>query len=263
MEEAGSAIGHGIKDGTRETKGGISMGKEGYKKYHEESQTNLKENQVAMYAPFGPTIFQARWPAPFIQYMNEWMDTVVADPDLRKSYDHSSKLAGNLRHEMRMEEDMWKYKPPSEKFNMGEWLGHLVNNYIKKVSTGLSSGAKAAKGDVEMKEFNIIDGWINDQYAGDFNPLHKHGGDISSVTFLKVPESIVNGTEKDEAGYLLFSDGRFQKYCAMNFVQPPAVGMVYIFPHWLVHTVYPFRGEGVRRSMSFNAKVITNHADWN
>ena len=32
----------------------------------------------------------------------------------------------------------------------------------------------------------------------------------------------------------------------------PAVGKFVMFPAWLQHMVYPFRGEGLRRSMSFN-----------
>jgi len=232
--------------------------------YNKQAHTILKENQIGFFTPFGPTIFQARWPAPYIQYMNDWMDKVVADQDLTKAYDHSRHLAGNLRHEMRMEQDMWKYKPSSEKFSMADWVGNLINNYIAKIFTTLSVDSKGTDGkNLEMKGCNIIDAWINDQYAGDFNPLHKHGGDVSSVTFLKVPESIVKGTEKDQAGYLLFSDGRFQQYISTHFVQPPAVGIIYLFPSWLLHTVYPFRGEGARRSMSFNSNVTTNHGDWN
>ena len=38
----------------------------------------------------------------------------------------------------------------------------------------------------------------------------------------------------------------------------PVAGHLYIFPSWLLHTVYPFVGKGERRSLSFNSsfKVI-------
>ena len=36
----------------------------------------------------------------------------------------------------------------------------------------------------------------------------------------------------------------------------PEVGDFYFFPHYLMHTVYPFKGtKDERRSISFNAKV--------
>ena len=35
----------------------------------------------------------------------------------------------------------------------------------------------------------------------------------------------------------------------------PEVGHFYLFPNYLMHTVYPFNEEGERRSISFNAKI--------
>jgi hypothetical protein len=35
------------------------------------------------------------------------------------------------------------------------------------------------------------------------------------------------------------------------------VGWLHIFPSTLGHSVYPFRGKGERRSLSFNADVIS------
>ena len=33
----------------------------------------------------------------------------------------------------------------------------------------------------------------------------------------------------------------------------PITGHLYMFPSWLLHTVYPFIGKGERRSRSFNS----------
>ena len=35
----------------------------------------------------------------------------------------------------------------------------------------------------------------------------------------------------------------------------PTVGKFYLFPHYLMHTVYPFNADGERRSLSFNTEV--------
>ena len=35
----------------------------------------------------------------------------------------------------------------------------------------------------------------------------------------------------------------------------PHVGQLFVFPNWLLHQVYPFRGKGIRRSISFNVSV--------
>ena len=37
-----------------------------------------------------------------------------------------------------------------------------------------------------------------------------------------------------------------------TFSTNPIPGMLYIFPSNLLHTVYPFKGDGERRSIAFN-----------
>ena len=40
-----------------------------------------------------------------------------------------------------------------------------------------------------------------------------------------------------------------------NILAKPKVGDFYLFPNYLFHTVYPFKGAEERRSVSFNAKI--------
>ena len=35
----------------------------------------------------------------------------------------------------------------------------------------------------------------------------------------------------------------------------PKVGDFYLFPNYMMHSVYPFYGKDERRSLSFNAKI--------
>ena len=44
--------------------------------------------------------------------------------------------------------------------------------------------------------------------------------------------------------------------CDSKYEIKPKVGDFYIFPHYLMHTVYPFKGtDEERRSISFNAVI--------
>ena len=43
----------------------------------------------------------------------------------------------------------------------------------------------------------------------------------------------------------------------MQYNIQPEVGMLYLFPSTLNHQVYPFKGKGERRGISFNADVIS------
>ena len=35
----------------------------------------------------------------------------------------------------------------------------------------------------------------------------------------------------------------------------PELGKFYVFPHYLMHLVYPFKGKDERRSISFNGEI--------
>ena len=61
-------------------------------------------------------------------------------------------------------------------------------------------------------------------------------------------------------GNLIFTGmGDADEWCTSPVMNCKAsdVGMLHIFPASLGHSVYPFKGEGERRSLSFNADVIS------
>ena len=45
------------------------------------------------------------------------------------------------------------------------------------------------------------------------------------------------------------------------FNHNPKVGDVILFPNYLMHTAYPFKNNGERRSFSFNAEIDNNIAN--
>ena len=75
---------------------------------------------------------------------------------------------------------------------------------------------------------------------------------------MKVPDNIstVNKRNTKEKyateGYIDFIYGPSSVVTSGNLCCLPVVGDIYIFPSHLFHTVYPFYGEGERRSFSAN-----------
>ena len=96
--------------------------------------------------------------------------------------------------------------------------------------------------------------WLNRQVEGDHNPVHVHGGLFSGVLYLKVPPQI-DGINRGGAigfhGPECFDPEKFQ----MGMIQylQPKEGGYFVFPAWQPHSVNPFRGEGERWSLAFNA----------
>ena len=104
--------------------------------------------------------------------------------------------------------------------------------------------------------------------------MHNHkGSEISSVIYLNVPnmKGITNINsrkgKKDKDGDIEFfySAGSRENDLFENgeLCIQPVDGLMIIFPSFLHHLVYPFMGEGERRSIALNAsyRVFKNIGD--
>ena len=209
--------------------------------------------QAQIHAPFGPMLIEFTMPQPYVDMFNKYADGITKSKKKSKQLDHSDELIGNVKQEHKIEEHLWQEKPKGVEHSFFTWVANCSNVYIK---THLQH-----QGDAEDKEtmknknikgLNLHNSWIVNQVAGDFNPPHMHSGVLSAAGWLIIPESLEKGEEREEAGWIewLFADPH-------PFVNPkypfkPQVGKIMFFPSWLQHQVYPFRGKGIRRSISFN-----------
>ena len=122
---------------------------------------------------------------------------------------------------------------------------------------------------LKNKMIDIDELWSVHSYEGDYNPIHDHGTKtltgISTTTWTKVPEQIGKQGHKtlynDSGacdGFLAFTYGRNEIMNAQRLRPPqscsiqPVVGRQLVFPSWLQHMVYPFFGEGERRTVAAN-----------
>ena len=102
---------------------------------------------------------------------------------------------------------------------------------------------------------------IRDRFKNEYNPIHWHSGHISGAGFLKVPKTL--GSHLQDKGDKKYSGGNLNLIHGSNmflsrsmYEIKPEVGDFYFFPHYVMHTVYPFKGtEEERRSISFNATI--------
>ena len=124
------------------------------------------------------------------------------------------------------------------------------------------------------KAVAVDETWSVHSYAGDYNPIHDHGTKtimgISTTGWTKVPQQILDqptaGSQNyslyqasgDCDGYIAFQYGRNELMNTerlrppQSFVIKPEVGKLLVFPSWLQHMVYPFKGEGERRTIASN-----------
>ena len=198
--------------------------------------------KIELFKPFGPSIVKVKMPNGMINEMNNYIDIVIQDEEKIKRLDEGNKLIGKVKQEFLMEVEFMK------KIKWAEFLSSFV--------------AKWANEDLkkELKHFQLIKSWIVRQFKNDYNPVHWHTGDISGVGYLKVPTHLGNTYQPDkktnENGKLQLIFGSPNLFSKSTFLIKPEVGDFYLFPNYLMHTVYPFSGSNdERRSVSFNARV--------
>ena len=98
--------------------------------------------------------------------------------------------------------------------------------------------------------------WINFQTKGEFNPLHEHSGDISAIMFLDIPKEIAEENKDDQHQCMRIGCLEFAYDNSCCSVITPKTGMIFLFPANLRHTVYPFKSDVERITMSFNLSNV-------
>ena len=95
----------------------------------------------------------------------------------------------------------------------------------------------------------ISDCWYVIMRDGDFHMLHSHDVEhcmISGAIYLEIPDF------KFPQGMMNWVVTGNKKFSNEVFRLCPKNGDVMIWPSWILHTVYPFRGNGERKMISFN-----------
>tara|TARA_B100000809_G_scaffold233204_1_gene249757 strand:+ start:165 stop:797 length:633 start_codon:yes stop_codon:yes gene_type:complete len=197
------------------------------------------EGKIDIIRPFGPAIGSTNIPKTLIDKINNFIDEVIKDKNKSKKFDWGKYLAGQVTQEIKL---------PKEIID-GELLNFL--NKITKAFVEVFTDKKVTK-------FQLISCWVVRQFQNEYNPIHWHNGHISGAGFLKLPNNF--GASKQEKatnanGRINFTHGTRQFLSMGTITKKPEIGKIYLFPNYLMHSVYPFYGEGERRSMSFNAYI--------
>ena len=214
--------------------------------------------QTKIHAPFSPLLMEFKMPQHYVDKLNVYGDKISADESKSKKLDFSDRLVGNVKQEHKIEDHIWQEKISDAIPSYFQWVGGCVSLYIQTVlkrnkhSTMPSNETEEQIMKHGIKTLNVLKSWFVNSIAGDFNPIHQHEGRISAAGWLMMPESIVNDQEREYAGWIEFMYGETLPLLNNKHAVKPQVGQIFMFPSWLQHTVYPFRGSGIRRSISFN-----------
>ena len=193
--------------------------------------------------PFGPSVMKVKIPEKILNDLNNYVDKIIEDKEKKTKLDYGDQLAGDVTQEFKLE--------PEFATKIG-WVNFLAQATQKWIELEMKT---------KITEFKMIDSWIVRQFKNEYNPVHWHGGHISGAGFLKLPKTFGSHFQKKEGkdyvgGTLNFIHGSKQFMSNSKLKIIPEVGDFYFFPHYLMHTVFPFKNtDEERRSISFNANI--------
>ena len=198
---------------------------------------------IQLIRAFGPTIAKIKIPNEMVKALNDYVDGLILDKKKSKELSAGANLAGDVTQEFKLEKEF------SQRVG---WLDLISKGVFQWIQMSTNQN---------IKEFKMIDSWIVRQFLNEYNPVHWHSGHISGAGFLKLPKTFGKHTQDKQnkeyhGGKLELIHGTRQFLSDSVFKIIPEVGDFYLFPHYMMHTVYPFKNtKDERRSISFNAKV--------
>ena len=192
--------------------------------------------------PFGPSVVKTQIPEKMVNDLNKYIDQIVNDKKKLDLLNYGNQLAGDVSQEFKLEAEFAKT------VGWTDFLAKIVSTWIDKELNK------------KITKFSTIQTWIVRQFENEYNPVHWHSGHISGVGYLKTPKnfgSFIQNKEKNyQGGSLSLIHGSKQFLSSSVLEIKPKVGDFYFFPHYMMHTVYPFKETNEeRRSISFNAVI--------
>ena len=205
-------------------------------------------------------IFSLDLPQEIVDEVNEYID----NDTIPNNVNYAANLAGQLKQ---------NEKSAQLDFDCSDGVGLQLKNLLDTMATAYLQKAYS-----RISKAMGSDLWTNHAYAGDYNPLHDHGvkteAGLSGILWLKVPSCIKGVTEDDIAkqgltnasglcdGWTQLVWGTTTRKDVMQLrpvtesYEQPVAGRLIIFPNWLKHQVFPFFGEGERRSLAVNWNIF-------
>ena len=198
------------------------------------------ENVPWSQMPFGPFVMKTKLPDYIIKRLHT--------DGKKKLKSYNSRLAGHLKSQFlyNPETTGWFYKETQPIWDCFR-TQHCAFHGIESLPV----------------ELDAHDLWVNFMKAGDFNPMHTHGGDYSFVVFVDVPDKLTKEQEEFEGtsakpGMLMFEYTQQAKprWATTGQTIKPQTGDMFIFPALLQHWVAPFKSKVTRVSVSGNLQIL-------
>lgn len=209
---------------------------------------------------FGPLLYENRIPKHIINKLKQ--------EAYRSHDDHSQHLAGRIKKEVALRTEN------NTQSLLYDYIMEYVDDYIHKALMHQNMDTNALSAIRHGYDIQFTNVWVNFQKNSEYNPQHRHVGDLSYVIYLDIPEEIYeepNHTNDCPNGSIQFSymeaphnyGGRVSSPILAS-LQPvsdinlsPRTGDFFLFPSYLMHSVTAFYTPDVTR-LSLSGNIFIN-----
>ena len=206
---------------------------------------------------FGPALYKTK--------ISEELKNNLLISSKNQKIPNNKNLAGRIENEKLFDLE-------SHKNFEGEII-FLVKDYLKFIID------EQINSDIKIENIGLVleSLWVNFQKCNEYNPPHAHGGDISFVIYLDIPDEIKNETfigHSTPNGSISFIYGNTtlshkKENKLIDLLQPktlithlPENGEMFIFPSYLMHYVESFTSVDVERiSVSGNVTLYNKNSN--
>ena len=199
----------------------------------------------------GQSVLRYQVPLDIYDIINHIYETKY--PELKPA---NKQLVGKIEKEHSLFFD----GPPNDKMTKHNLLPQNVLQWFYEKFTHYLEWNKVV--DYKM-HFNSV--WVNQMFEHEYNPVHVHQGTLytglSSVMILKLPKSFgveYSAADAPQNGRLQILGSSSGMFANVDYQPDIKERDFYIFPYDMRHTVYPFNGPGMRRTLAANMDVEYN-----
>ena len=137
----------------------------------------------------------------------------------------------------------------------------VLKNFVESQCQGYIDTIMRQSGRTDLDPFQpvLVSAWTIKQSSGDYQALHSHEAHISGNIYIDVPDLNENSMDSDAsiefrlpivrnpANFIFVDQWRFK----------PEIMKMILFPSYIPHTVYPWKGEGSRTSLAWDVKLVS------
>lgn len=135
----------------------------------------------------------------------------------------------------------------------------FLKSYIEKICSSYLDTVLKINGGTDIIPYvpQLVSAWTIKQNSGDYQAIHSHEAHISGNIYIETPELKPESKSSDSClefrlpvvrnpAQFVFTD---------NWKFKPEIGKMVIFPSYIPHTVYPWKGSGNRTILAWDVKL--------